>query len=409
MKALYSIILLALALNVSSQNNKMLAPSPPMGWNSWNWFGKTEINEQNMCECIDAIVDQGLLDAGYEYFIIDGGWRDSKLGPNGELLAHPIKFPGGMKALADYAHSKGLKFGLHTVPGTHDCGGDPVGGYNREEIHVRQFVDWGLDFVKVDLCKQTEDPCSTCEKIKNGWSEENIKNTYAKWSKLLNGCGRDILFNISAYRFRNWYPEYCNMARSTQDIKSRISKGAVFNSEARENKGLLTVMTIAEFNNRSAQAAGNGFWNDPDMLVTGEQGLTFDEQKTHFALWCIMSAPLFLGNDPRKMTGEEKSIIMNKMAIAIDQDPTEQGRLIKTEGDIEIWKKNLKNGQMAILTLNKNNETRKFVFKTKELEIPNKSIIEDVYASTIISPKKNEITINLNPHSCVFMLVKNKY
>jgi alpha-galactosidase len=408
MKALYSIILLSLALNVLSQNNKMLAPSPPMGWNSWNWFGKTEINEQNMRECIDAIVDQGLLDAGYEYFIIDGGWRDSKLGPNGELLAHPMKFPSGMKALADYAHSKGLKFGLHTVPGTHDCGGDPVVGYNREETHVRQFVEWGLDFVKVDLCKQTEDPCSTCEKIKNGWSEENIKITYIKWSNLLNSCGRDILFNISAYRFRDWYPEYCNMARSTQDIKSRISKGAVFNSEARENKGLLTVMAIAEFNNRSAQAAGNGFWNDPDMLVTGVQGLTFDEQKTHFALWCIMSAPLFLGNDPRKMTEEEKSIIMNKMAIAIDQDPTEQGKRVKKDGDIEVWVKQLKNMQKSILILNLNNKDIKdFKLNITELGINKKGRdITDVYSGKKISPKKEVISFKMNPNACIFLKVE---
>jgi alpha-galactosidase len=408
MKSLLLFILLALTLNVLSQNKKLLAPTPPMGWNSWNWFGKPEINEQNMRECIDAIVDQGLLEAGYKYFVIDGGWRDTKLGPNGELLAHPIKFPHGMKAMADYAHSKGLKFGLHTVPGTHDCGGDPVGGYNREEIHVKQFVDWGLDFVKVDLCKQTEDPCSTCEKIKNGWSEENIKTTYLKWSKLLNSCGRDILFSISAYRFRDWYPEYCNMARSTQDIKSRISKGAIFNSAARENKGLLTVMAISEINNLSVKAAGNGFWNDPDMLVTGEQGLTLDEQKTHFALWCIMSAPLFLGNDPRKMTVEEKDIIMNKLAIAINQDPTEQGKRVKKDGDIEIWVKQLKNGQKSILILNLNSmDIKDYELNIAELGINKKGkTITDIYSGVKISLKKGLISLKLNPHACIFMIVE---
>ncbi len=361
-----------------------------------------------MRECIDAMVDQGLLEAGYKYFVIDGGWRDTKLGPNGELLAHPIKFPHGMKAMADYAHSKGLKFGLHTVPGTHDCGGDPVGGYNREETHVKQFVDWGLDFVKVDLCKQTEDPCSTCEKIKNGWSEENIKSTYIKWSKLLNSCGRDILFSISAYRFRDWYPEYCNMARSTQDIKSRKSKGAIFNSPARENKGLLTVMAISEFNNLSAKAAGNGFWNDPDMLVTGEQGLTIDEQKTHFALWCIMSAPLFLGNDPRKMTGEEKEIIMNKMAITINQDPTEQGIRVKKDNDIEVWAKQLKNGKKSILILNLNSmDIKDYELNIAELGINKKGkTITDVYSGVMISPKNGVISLKMNPHACIFMKVE---
>jgi len=407
MKILLSILLLSLTLNVLSQNSKLLAPTPPMGWNSWNWFGKQEINEKNMKECMDAMVKEGLLDAGYKYFVIDGGWRDTKLGPNGELLANPKKFPNGIKPLADYAHSLGLKFGLHTVPGTHDCGGDPVGGYNREEIHVKQFVDWGLDFVKVDLCKQTEDTCSTCLKNKSGWSEENIKNTYTKWSKLLNSCGRDILFSISAYRFRDWYPEYCNMARSTQDIKSRISQGAVFNSETKENKGLLTVMAIAEFNNRSAKDAGNGFWNDPDMMVTGEQGLNFEEQKSHFALWCIMSAPLILGNDPRKMTAEEKSIILNKQAIEINQDPTEQGKRIKKEDDIEIWQKKMKNGQDALLILNINSQVIKdYTINLSEFGIKQKRTIAEVYSGAKIEPKNRAVSVKINPHACIFLKIE---
>lgn len=409
MRVLVISIFLLFSGLVFGQKSKSLTPTPPMGWNSWNWFGKEEINEQNMRESIDAIVDQGLLEAGYKYFVVDGGWRDTKLGSTGELLAHPVKFPSGMKALADYAHSKGLKFGLHTVPGTHDCGGDPVGGYNREEIHVKQFADWGLDFVKVDLCRQTEDPCATCKKTKTGWSEENIKNTYLKWSKLLNDCGRDILFSISAYRFREWYPEYCNMARSTQDIKSRITKGAIFNSPARENKGFLTVMAIAEFNNRSAKAAGNGFWNDPDMLVTGEQGLNLEEQKSHFALWCIMSAPLILGNDPRKMTNEEKSIILNRCAIEINQDPSEQGERVKKDGDIEIWQKHMKNGQIALLILNSNSqETIEYNCKLSELGIKTrkKENITDVYSQNRIVPDKGILSFKIKPHACVFIKIE---
>tara|TARA_R110002050_G_scaffold166886_1_gene297447 strand:+ start:6874 stop:8103 length:1230 start_codon:yes stop_codon:yes gene_type:complete len=409
MKIVGLTILLLISGLVYGQKSKSLAPTPPMGWNSWNWFGKSEINEQNMRECIDAIVDQGLLEAGYNYFVVDGGWRDNKLGANGELLAHPIKFPSGMKALADYAHSKGLKFGLHTVPGTHDCGGDPVGGFNKEEIHVKQFVDWGLDFVKVDLCRQTEDPCVACEKTKNGWSEETIKNTYIKWSQLLKNSERDILFSISAYRFRDWYPEYCNMARSTQDIKSRISKGAVFNSEARENKGLLTVMAIADFNNLSANAAGDGFWNDPDMLATGEQGLNFEEQKSHFALWCIMSAPLIIGNDPRKMTAEEKSIVLNKQAIEINQDPTEQGKRVKKEGDIEIWQKQMNNGQNALLILNSNSQDIKdYNLKLSEFgkTFKKKKNITDVFSGDNLNSENGIISLKIKPHECVFLKIE---
>ncbi len=287
-----------------------------------------------------------------------------------------------------------------------DCGGDPVGGYNREEIHVKQFVDWGLDFVKVDLCKQTEDPCSTCEKNKTGWSEENVKNTYAKWSKLLNNCGRDILFSISAYRFRDWYPEYCNMARLTQDIKSRISQGAVFNSDTRENKGLLTVMAIAEFNNRSAKAAGDGFWNDPDMLATGEQGLNFEEQKSHFALWCIMSSPLILGNDPRIMTAEEKSIVLNNQAIEINQDPTEQGKRKKKEDDIEIWQKKMKNGKNTLLILNINSqEIKDYTLNLSEFGIKKKRTITEVYSGAKFKLKKGAVSFKIDPLATVFLKI----
>ena len=282
-----------------AQKRAELAKTPPMGWNSWNWYGKQDINEEKVREVIDAIAKNGLKDAGYNYIIIDGGWRDNKLDIDGKLLLDPVKFPSGMKALADYAHSKGLKFGVHTVPGTHDCGGDPVGGFNREEIHVKQFVDWGLDFVKVDLCRQKGDTCKSCEKTKSGWSEVSIHDTYFKWSKLLNNCGKDIVFNISAYKFREWNPEVCNMSRTSFDIQSKRQKeGAIFNSEKRENRSFMSVMAIAELNNKYASYAGKGYWNDPDMLVTGEQGLTFKEQQTHFCLWSIMTAPLFLGNDP---------------------------------------------------------------------------------------------------------------
>ena len=139
MKKIIIILAVILAQQTFAQQNKLLAPTPPMGWNSWNWFGKYGINEDLIKECIDAVVDEGLLDAGYEYFVIDGGWRDTKLSDNGELLPNPDRFPHGIKALADYAHSRGLKFGLHTVPGTHDCGGDAVGGFGNEEVQVRQL------------------------------------------------------------------------------------------------------------------------------------------------------------------------------------------------------------------------------------------------------------------------------
>ena len=397
MKIKIFIIILFLAVNVFGQSKKLLAPSPPMGWNSWNWFGKPDINEQNMRECIDAIVDQGLLDVGYEYFVIDGGWRDTKLGPNGELLAHPEKFPHGIKVLADYAHSRGLKFGLHTVPGTHDCGGDLVGGFGHEEVQVKQFVDWGLDFIKLDKCKYAD-----------GWNEEFVEKTYRKWSELLNDCGRDIQLSISAYVWRDWYPQVGQMARTTGDITAKCNtpEGALFDPPADFKKRFNSVMEIAEINSKSAEFAGNGYWNDPDMLVTGEQGLSLDEQKSHFALWCIMSSPLILGNDPRNMTKDEKEILMNKLAISINQDPTEQGTRIKKDGDVEVWVKQLKNNKKAVLLLNRNrNETKKYTLNFQDLGMKVGGVT-DVYADSKLNVKKGMLEFSIKPHASFFLKVE---
>jgi len=405
---LCSLLIVIFSIQVSAQKNPKLAATPPMGWNSWNWYGKQNINEDVARKTIDAMASNGFKEAGYEYVIVDGGWRDTKLGPNGELLPHPVKFPHGIKALADYAHSKGLKFGVHTVPGTHDCGGDPVGGYNREEIHVKQFVDWGLDFVKVDLCKQTEDPCTTCSKSNTGWSEENVKNTYMKWSKLLNTCGRDIVFSISAYRFRDWNPEYCNMSRTTQDIMAKANtKVPQFNSPLRENKGFLTVMCISEFTNKAANVAGNGYWNDPDMMITGNQGLSSEEQKSHFALWSVMSSPLFLGSDVINMSKEEKDLVLNKEMIAINQDPTEQGKLIKNIDDTQVWMKKLKNGNKAVILLNLDTKGKKEVkIDLTELGINKKVVARDVVNHKDLDSFKKSISTNLDTNQSLFVLLK---
>ena len=390
-----------------AQKNPDLARTPPMGWNSWNWFGKKDINEQIVREVINAFVDQGLKDAGYLYVIADGGWRDVKLDAEGKLVPHPVKFPHGIKPLADYAHSKGLKFGLHVVPGTHDCGGDRVGGFNREEIHIRQFVEWGIDFIKLDLCRQTEDTCSACEKNNGGWSEPLIKETYTKWSRLLKDCGRDILFSISAYQFRDWNPEVCNMSRTTYDIQCRINKeGAVFDKPDRSNRNYLSVIAAAVNNNISAKYAGNGYWNDPDMMVTGNQGLSKAEQASHFALWCIMSSPLFLGNDPRNMAQSERDIVTNSEMIGINQDPSGQGYLIKDNADSQIWMKKLLNGKVAVLLLNLDTKNRQDVI----LSLDGAGLSWKVKARDVMDHKdlgvfKKKITMSLEPHSCSFLIL----
>ena len=401
MKTRLVLLTAALGLGLLSpgraQLSPRLAPTPPMGWNSWNWHGKKNINETVVRETIDALADSGLRDAGYNYVVVDGGWRDTKLGPNGELLAHPVKFPGGMKALADYAHSKGLKFGVHTTPGTHDCGGDAVGGFGHEEMHVGQFVEWGLDFVKVDKCR-----------FEPGWTEEQVKAVYAKWRHLLAHCGRDIVFSVSAYVFRDWYPGVCQMARTTYDIRDHNTGGAGFDDGKPHGPGhsFLSVMTIAEENNRAAAAARTGFWNDADMLVVGRHGLTPDEQRAHFALWCIMSSPLMLGNDPRDMTPEEKAILLNREAIAINQDPTEQGRRIRQADGTEVWLKRLHGGRFAVLLLNRDaTATKSITFRASDGPLVGKWTARDVNAHADLGTFDTAITKATPPRSGWFLLL----
>jgi alpha-galactosidase len=409
MKSLATLIIFILLSQLAvSQATKNLALSPPMGWNSWNWFGKTTINERIVIEVIDAMVKEGLRDAGYNYIVVDGGWRDTKLGPNGELLPHPVKFPNGIKPLADYAHSKGLKFGLHTVPGTHDCGGDKVGGYGNEKVQIRQFVDWGIDFIKLDKCKYLDaSPNSGKPVDSGGWNEELLKETYVKWHNLLNGCGREIILSISAYVWRDWYPEVGQMARTTADIKARLGRSlkAEFDSIPYQR----SVMGISEENSKWAKFAGNGYWNDPDMMVTGEQGLSWEEQKVHFALWCIMSSPLFLGNDPRNMTQKEKDIILNKDAIKINQDLTGQGTRIKAEGNTEIWAKKLKDGKVAVLLLNRNrSENKNVTLNFDEIGISQNVIIKDIYSKTEMGTFSRSISRQLKPQTGLFVLLDLK-
>jgi alpha-galactosidase len=185
MKLLLKLMCLSVALLICVSCTEELAPTPPMGWNSWNWWGKKEINEQVVRDTIDAMAANGLQEAGYEYIVIDGGWRDVKLDPDGKLLFHPEKFPNGIKPLADYAHSKGFKFGLHTCPGTHDCGGDKVGAWGIEEVHINQFVEWGLDFVKVDKCRfdiEGAPKPAKKKRRKSGWDVgSNTVDAYTTW------------------------------------------------------------------------------------------------------------------------------------------------------------------------------------------------------------------------------------
>ena len=365
-------------LSLDAQRRPEIAPTPPMGWNSWNWFGP-KITEKEVVGIIDAMVEKGLRDAGYTYIVIDGGWREDFLDADGKLLPSADRFPRGMKWLSEYAHSKGFKFGLHSVPGRFDCRGNEMGSFGREEIHLAQFLEWKLDFLKLDQCRLQKTRTAPGP-AGWGWTPDNVRELYTKWSKLLRDSGRDIVFSASNYSFHDWYPELTNMGRTTGDIKCRWTGGAEFDKG--DNPRLVrfySIMEIADINNAYARHAGNGYWNDPDMMVTGHRELTDEEQKAHMALWCVMTSPLFLGNDPRKMTPQELALLTNKELIAVNQDPTEQGVRISAENGAEVWMKKLRNGDYALLLLNRKRAPGEIVVDFAKLGLPKKMYVRDLY------------------------------
>jgi alpha-galactosidase len=383
-------------VRIQTNQAQELAPSPPMGWNSWNWFGKKKINEKIVRQVIDVMAADGLRDTGYTYVIVDGGWRATKLGPNGELKPNPKDFPHGIKPLADYAHSKGLKFGLHMSVGTADCGGDKVGGYGHEKVQVQQLIDWGVDFVKLDKCR-----------MKGGWNEVLLRKVYAQWSRLLKNSGRDIVLSCSAYKFRSWNSKLCQMSRTTGDISANVNGGAYFDKLLRGKRWPNSVMANADVNNRDAQYAGNGYWNFPDMLPLGAQGLSVPEQKATFALWCIMSSPLILGGDPRYMTKAEKNIILNRMAIKVDQDPTEQGIRIARDGYAEIWTKHLQDGSVAVLLLNRSQFANKQItLHFKDIGLSGKIKIKKIYSNEYLGTFTSSFSRSVAPESGLFLMIK---
>ena len=332
MKSIFCFLVWLCSITYLQAQNKILAPTPPMGWNSWNKFG-CNVSELLIKKMTDALVSSGMKEAGYEYIIIDDCWqvgRDSI----GNIVADPDRFPSGIKALADYVHSRGLKFGLYSDVGTGTCQNRP-GSYNHEEQDAKQYARWGVDYLKYDFCNT---------------SGLNAKVQYTKMSKLLKGSGRDIVFSICEWGTYNpwyWAPAIGNLWRTTGDIEN------CFDCKV-EHGGYGGWVLILDQQEGLEKYAGPGHWNDPDMLEVGNGKLTMEESKAHFSFWCLLAAPLIAGNDLTDMSDTIRNILTNKDAIAINQDPLgKQGSKKLDEGNFEVWTKALKEGDYAIILFNR--------------------------------------------------------
>ena len=278
---------------------------PAMGWNSWNTF-TWDINESLIRDVADKFITDGYKDAGYEYIVIDDCWSLKERDRDGNLVADPAKFPSGMKALADYIHSKGLKFGMYSCAGTHTCAGYP-GSFEHEFQDARLFAEWGIDFLKYDYC----------------FKPRNISGEllYKRMGIALKNSGRDILFSACNWgedQVHHWIRESgAHMYRSTGDIRDFWD----------------SVKEIAISQLDKTCFTGSYCHNDMDMLIVGMYGgsnndyigskiggCTDVEYKTHFALWCMMGSPLMIGCDVRNANQPTKELLLNRDLIAINQD-----------------------------------------------------------------------------------------
>jgi alpha-galactosidase len=322
---LFQLLLANTVLLFSQQNSEWenLALTPPMGWNSWNTF-RLEINEDVVKGIADVFIEKGFKDAGYQFIVIDDGWQIDR-DKGGNIIYDKNKFPSGIKALADYIHQKGLKFGIYSDAGYLTCGGFP-GSRGYEYQDARQYAAWGVDYLKYDWCNT---------------GNQSAPDSYLLMSKALRKAGRPIVFSICEWGRSQpweWAEGIGNLWRTTFDIRPCWDCGQKTLSNGVQVENFIGFTKILDLQAGLESYAGPGHWNDPDMLEVGNGNLTIEENRAHFSLWCILAAPLMLGNDIRNQSPEIHQILTNKEVIAVNQDSLGlQGLKVRDDGDMEVW------------------------------------------------------------------------
>ncbi|HEY3472906.1 MAG TPA: carbohydrate-binding protein [Amycolatopsis sp.] len=309
-----------------------LLRTPPMGFNNWNsTHCRAEFDEAMIKGIADIFVSKGLKEAGYTYVNIDDCWALPSRDSAGDLVPDPARFPHGIKALADYVHSKGLKFGIYTSAGTKTCNkaGFP-GALGHEQQDANRFASWGVDYLKYDNCNN---------------QGVDAQQRYKAMRDALAKSGRPIAYSICEWGQNQpwtWAAPVGNLWRTTGDISDKWSSMI---GKAQANRGL-------------AKYAGPGHWNDPDMLEVGNGGMTATEYRTHFSLWAMMAAPLLIGSDLRKASDDSFAILKNADVIALDQDPLgKQATVLRADGGLVVYSKVLANGDRAVALSNETTTT----------------------------------------------------
>ncbi|MGW0632718.1 NPCBM/NEW2 domain-containing protein [Streptomyces sp. NPDC002758] len=322
-----------------------LALTPPMGFNNWNsTHCRADFNQAMVKGIADLFVEKGLKDAGYQYVNLDDCWALPSRDANGKLVPDPVRFPDGIKAVADYVHSKGLKLGIYTSAGTKTCNsaGFP-GALGHEYSDAQQFADWGVDYLKYDNCNN---------------QGVDARQRYTTMRDALRATGRPIVYSICEWgenRPWEWAADVGQLWRTTGDIS--------------DNWG--SMLSILKQNLPLAPYAGPGHWNDPDMLEVGNGGMTDTEYRSHFSMWSVMAAPLLIGTDLRKASQTTFDILDNKEVIAVDQDPLgKQGTVVSSEAGRWVVAKEMSDGSRAVALFNESGSAQRIATTARAVGLP---------------------------------------
>ena len=380
-KLIWTVLLAITFFGASAQKYDQLAKTPPMGWNSWNKFA-CNVSEKLIMQMADEMVSSGMQDAGYQYIVIDDCWQVDR-DENGEIVVDKDRFPHGMKYVADYVHSKGLKFGIYSCAGSKTCAGRP-GGRGHEFQDARTYASYGVDYLKYDWCNTTT---------------QEAKSSYTTMRDGLFAAKRPIVFSLCEWGTAKpweWAKDVGHLWRTTGDIVDRWD----------------SMIDILDKEKDLAKYAGPGYWNDPDMLEVGNGGMTTEEYRTHFSLWCMLAAPLMAGNDLGNMSPETADILKNAEVIALDQDVLgKQGFCYRDNGDYEIWIKKLTNNEKAVCLLNRGDEEKTVqvdynvllkanddYWSSEPYKLENYKL-RDLWEHKEVSLEKSTVFVKMPPHS----------
>jgi alpha-galactosidase len=370
-----------------------VAQTPPMGWNSWNYFAG-KVDDKGIRDAADQIVATGMKDAGYTFVNIDDTWEGERDASG--VIHTNSKFPD-MKALADYVHSKGLKIGIYSGPGTKTCAGFPA-SLGHEEQDAKTYAEWGIDYLKYDLCSFIPDVMQKQAPHDKAAQMKIMIAAYEKMGKALKDAaqqtGHPIVFSLCQYGWDavwEWAPALGgNLWRTTGDIEARWQ----------------SIYDIASEQSGLEDYAGPGHWNDPDMLEVGNGKLSLAENRTHFSWWAMLAAPLLAGNDLPNMKPEIHAILTNKDVIAIDQDSLgKQARHVYSDGEVEVWARPLAGGGMAVAVINVGSDrqsTHPFHLDLAKLGLHGEQSGKDLWTGKTVTLADKQ-PIELNSHDILLV------